>query len=492
MKLAEFSQIPGVKVANNSFPQTQILQITSDSRKVRPGTLFVAIRGQNTDGHQFLSQAIQQGASAVVCEEGFDLGSLSVPAFQVASGRVFLDSALSLFWKEPSMELLCLGVTGTNGKTTCTYLLEHLLNGFGCATAVMGTIDHHLGSRSFPTQNTTPGPEELHQRLRLFIDHGAKALAMEVSSHALDQRRTESVHFDGVLFTNLTQDHLDYHKDMESYFWSKQRLFDDVLWASRKPGRVSVINIDDPYGARIRTAPQTRLVSFGQTNGDYRFQVRKISLAGMEYAVHFRGQVFIGQTTMVGLHNLYNMTGALALVSEKGFALRDAQEILASFAGVPGRLQRVNNQQERHVFVDYAHTDDALRNVLSALRLVRDQSGSSGRLITVFGCGGDRDKGKRPKMARAAEEFSDLVIVTSDNPRTEDPSQIISDICQGFERADKVQRLTDRREAIRHAIAVSQPGDIVLIAGKGHEDYQILGTTKVDFRDDLVAMEFLK
>lgn len=493
-----FSHLLDLPITNSQSPSKDggdfvISAITSDSRKVLKDSVFVAIKGTSGDGHSYLQQALANGAGAIVVEDLSKVPRpISAKVLLVDSTRKFLDAAIARFYNNPSLELLSFGVTGTNGKTTTTYLIEHILNQLGSPTAVMGTIDHHFLSESFQTENTTPGPEELHARLRQFVEKGAKSLAMEVSSHALTQNRADSVHFDVVIFTNLTRDHLDYHQDMESYFWSKQLLFDDVLWKSLKADRVSVVNVDDPYGARIRTGPGTRLVTYGRKTSDYQFDVFNASLNGMEYVMRHRGRQFTGNTHLVGTHNLYNIAGALAALSEKGFHIYEAMSALESFYGVPGRLQKVTNAKNRHVFVDYAHTDDALRNVLNALRDVRDTSGSSGKIITVFGCGGDRDKGKRPLMAKVAEELSDFVVVTSDNPRTEDPQKIIDDICTGFSDINKLKKLVDRREAIRYALEQSQEGDIVLIAGKGHEDYQILGTQKMNFRDDLVAAECLK
>jgi UDP-N-acetylmuramoyl-L-alanyl-D-glutamate--2,6-diaminopimelate ligase len=265
-----------------------------------------------------------------------------------------------------------------------------------------------------------------------------------------------------------------------------------VLWSSLKPTRVSIVNGDDEYGARIKTAPGTGKVTFGQRTGDYCFDIIKNNLNGMEYSIRVGGRLYVGHTQLVGVHNLYNICGVLAALAEMKISLYDSIESLKSFVGVPGRLQRVPNNKSRHVFIDYAHTDDALRNVLSALTNVRESADAKSRMITVFGCGGDRDAGKRPLMAKAAEHFSDLVIVTSDNPRTEDPQAIIDGISAGFENPNKVKKIVDRREAIRYAIEVSQEDDIILIAGKGHEDYQIVGSQKLSFRDDMVAAEYLK
>lgn len=477
--------------------------ITSDSNQVKQGSVFVAIKGQQSDGHAFIKSALNSGATMVVVENlpkeakplSFDLHEIEgALALRVQSSREFLDKALHVFYGEPSLEMICIGVTGTNGKTTVTHLIEHILSEQNVAVAVMGTIDHHIGTKKFQTNLTTPSPEILHSRLREFVSAGAKALAMEVSSHALDQRRADSVSFDVAVFTNLSRDHLDYHATMEDYFQTKQRLFDDVMWKSRKSHRVSVINIDDDFGRRIRIAPQTEKITYGTKNSDVRFLVLTRSLEYSEIEISYKDTKYKILSHMVGDHNAYNIAAAFGVACALGLDLDAATKTLSTFKGVAGRLERISNTRELYIYVDYAHTDDALKNVLESLKNLRDRVSPNSKIYTVFGCGGERDKGKRPMMANVAQTFSDLVVVTSDNPRSEEPLTIISDILGGFTpnyKSYSVKVEPDRKKAIALALKLSKPKDIVLIAGKGHEDYQIIGKEKRHFSDVETVREIL-
>jgi UDP-N-acetylmuramoyl-L-alanyl-D-glutamate--2,6-diaminopimelate ligase len=359
----------------------------------------------------------------------------------------------------------------------------------------MGTIDHHLGSHRWDSGLTTPDPLTLHRRLSEFRALGASAAVFEVSSHALDQKRVENIPFDVAVFTNLTRDHLDYHKTMENYFAAKQRLFADLLANSKKSPIYAIVNVDDDWGRRLRVADRARVWTFGQKNADFQFRVGRRDFSGTEFEVETPRGKETFKIPIPGLHNVYNATGALAVCVAAGASLSICQEALRDFNGVPGRLQRVPTKRDLHVFVDYAHTDDALRVVLSALQEVRAAAGTRNKIITVFGCGGDRDAGKRPLMAKAALEGSDQVLITSDNPRSEDPEKIIAECVAGLPShvmGERVWTEVDRRRAIGRALQSASSGDVILIAGKGHEEYQIVGSEKRPFSDVQVVKEWLK
>jgi UDP-N-acetylmuramoyl-L-alanyl-D-glutamate--2,6-diaminopimelate ligase len=342
-----------------------------------------------------------------------------------------------------------------------------------------------LGKKVWETSLTTPDPLTLQSRLREFVDAGAKVAAFEVSSIAIDQNRAASVPFDAALFTNFTRDHLDYHGTMENYFAAKEKLFSKLLADSSKTRPYGVLNADDPAIVKIEKS-KARYVWFGQNKGDYIFKILSQDLSGSRFDVN--GQAF--EIATPGLHNIYNAVGALAVAHEAGVRWSDIQQALKEFSGAPGRLERVGRSRGPHVFVDYAHTDDALRSVLLSLKRLMRESNSNGQLWAVFGCGGDRDKGKRPLMAKAAVENADRVMLTSDNPRTEDPNQILRDCLAGIPNAS-VHVEADRKKAIAFALQTAQEDDVILIAGKGHENYQIIGQTKYPFSDVEVVREFL-
>lgn len=492
MKLQDlFSTIPGL--TTDAIPAAEVTGLCNDARKVAPGSVFIAIKGQRFDGHDFIPQAIQQGAVALVVS---DPGKIS-PSFRgfvhvTADPRATLDVLASRFHGDPGQELFCIGVTGTNGKTSTTYLLESILNIGGLPTGVIGTVNHHLGDRVWPSEMTTPDPLFLQKRLREFRDAGAAAVAMEISSHALDQRRADSVPFNTAIFTNLTRDHLDYHRGMDEYFAAKQRLFLDLLWKTTKHPCYAIVNIDDEWGRRLKIADPAVLWTFGRERGDFRWRVLERDFARTRFHVETPAGAVDVDFPMGGDHNVQNAVGALAAGLSAGIPLDKVVRGLTEFRGVPGRLQSVPNGAGLSVFVDYAHSPDALDNVLGALGKVRETLKSDGKIWTVFGCGGDRDKGKRPLMLRAALAGSDRVVVTSDNPRTEDPQAIIADILTGADGEEsRIDILADRAEAIRLALTTAKRGDVVLIAGKGHEDYQIVGETKHPFSDFDVAMAAL-
>ncbi len=489
-----FSILPGLS-DNPLSHEVEVSGIFNDARLVIPGSVFVAIRGSKLDGHTFVRDAIQKGAIALVVEDR-TVVPLEYAGFvlQVPNSREALDLLASRFYWEPGQELFCVGVTGTNGKTSVTYMTEAILNAGKIPTGVIGTVNHHLGEKVWPSEMTTPDPIFLQKRLREFRSEGAMAVAIEVSSHALDQKRVDSVPFNTVIFTNLTRDHLDYHQTMDQYFEAKQRLFTDLLWKTEKRPCFAIINTADKYGRRLRVADPAVLWTYGAKDSDIRFEILKMDFA----LTHFKVQTPMGDgevhLPMSGTHNVMNALAALGAGLSAGLPLSLCISALNQFTGVPGRLQSVPGPHDLSVFVDYAHSPDALENVLSALRKVRENLGSSARIWTLFGCGGDRDKGKRPLMAQMALKYSDEVVITSDNPRTEDPEVIINDILTGVTTPEKSKTtvVVDRKEAILQTIRKAQPGDVILIAGKGHEDYQIIGKEKFPFSDVKIAEEALR
>lgn len=494
MKLAQLLSI---------FPQLQfgdmasqeVTELTQDSRQVKNGTVFVAVRGHSSDGHDFLSQAASSGAIALVVED-----EKAIPAdfkgavVKVRNTRRALDQLAQKFYGDPAHGLFCVGVTGTNGKTTITYMVEAILSRFDWLTGVFGTIDHHIGGHKWPSSLTTPDPLTLQRRLREFVSLGARAAAFEVSSHALDQSRADSIPFAVGIFTNLTRDHLDYHKTMENYFSAKEKLFSELL--GRNATAVAVLNGDDTWIRKVRVKEGVTVWWYGTHDADFIFRVLKQDLNGTLFHLSTpRGNAEV-YLPCPGLHNVYNATAAIAAGLAAGVSLSTATEALGRFYGAPGRLEKVPNSRGLFIFVDYAHTDDAIRTVLSSLAAVRaaTPAHSSARIITVFGCGGDRDRGKRPLMAKAACEQSHVVIVTSDNPRSEDPKKIIEETVAGVPADWKGQLIveSDRRAALSCALQTAREGDVILVAGKGHEDYQIVGKERFRFSDQKVIRELLE
>jgi len=478
-------------LVRGNLPAGEVHVLTQDSRMVGVGAIYVAIPGIKVDGHQFLADVARQGAAIVVVEEAQKVpASFQGAIFQVPSSREALDILAAQFYEHPSQELFVAAVTGTNGKTTSSHMVESILNAAGCPTAVMGTIDFHFGKSVKPSTHTTPDPLATQKLLREWRGEGAKALSMEVSSHALEMHRVDSIQYDAAIFTNLTRDHMDLHQTMENYVRAKARLFFELLPLSMKKDKRAVINTDDPWSKQMLNSVNQNW-TFGIERGDLHARRMDLTLAGTKAEIMTpKGRAEL-MLQMVGKHNVLNALGAIGIGLHKGVDLDQTVQALSGLRGVRGRLESVPNKKGFHIFVDYAHTDDALINVLSFLKSLKD---SSSRVITVFGCGGDRDRGKRPMMAQAAMRLSDLVVVTSDNPRTEDPERIIDDILAAIPKdsiGKKVFVDVDRREGIKKALSIARPNDAILIAGKGHEDYQIVGTTKYPFDDVQVACSIL-
>ncbi len=481
----------------NQLQDKEILGVTSDSRKVQQGWLFVAVRGSQQDGHFFLLDATLRGAVALIVEDPHNVPAEFIGVvIRVKNGREALDRLASAFYEDPSKELFMLGVTGTNGKTSITYLIEHILNQHQVPAAVIGTIDHHFQDKKYSTSMTTPDPVALQSRLQDFKLAGAKAVTMEVSSHALDQHRVDGVHFNTVIFSNMTRDHLDYHHTMDNYFQAKQRLFQDLLWWTWKMPSFAIVNVDDPYGRRLQVAGSSILFTYGQRDSDFQWTMKQMNFDGTQFELVTSLGTHLVNLPMMGVHNIQNAVAAMAACFTAGVRLADAAASLESFAGVPGRLEKVisnstGNEKKVHVFVDYAHTPDALERVLQTLKDIRHLQKMKSKIRVVFGCGGDRDGGKRPLMASIAEKHADQVIVTDDNPRTESAEKIFQDIKNGFQNPEKVQFEHDRRKAIAIAIQQSEDQDVILIAGKGHENYQIVGTQIIPMSDLQMAKELL-
>lgn len=461
--------------------------IVFQSQDVVEGSLFVAIRGHHKDGHDFIVEAVQRGAKALIVEDPQKVpATFSGPVLQVHNSREALEVMAHHFYHEPTSQIFCAGVTGTNGKTSTSYLVEAVLSQKKILTGVMGTVDHHCGSKVWPSSLTTPDAVTFHQRVREFIDHGAKACVFEISSHALDQKRVQHAQLDVGIFTNLTQDHLDYHKNMENYFFAKSKLFSEILARSLKPKRFAVINTDDQWGRDIAVPPGVELWDYGTGKQKFSYRLKDLRLDGTEFELStpFGKKTFCSH--LLGEHNVANCTAALATAMAQGQDLESLEGAFDHFMGVPGRLERVHNNNGVHVYVDYAHTPDALEKTLSFITQIKQKVSPASKVITVFGCGGDRDQEKRPLMAKAAEKASNYVVLTSDNPRFEDPNKIIQDISVGFsssfrDHCTKVE--TDRLLALKLAMEMARPGDLLLVAGKGHEKYQQIGNEKKPMDD---------
>lgn len=464
----------------------EITAIAYDSRRVKPGTLFVALRGEKVDGSQFVEQAIAVGAEAVVSE----VAEFRTRATNIIVGdaRLALADLAAAFYQFPSRALKVAGITGTNGKTTTAFLLKHICEVTMHRCGLIGTVRYEVGDRILPASRTTPESLEVQDLLWQMRSAGCKAVAMEVSSHALMQARVRGVEFDTAIFTNLTQDHLDYHKTMDAYFEAKSRLFSGLAKQTRKKGK-AVINLDDRFGARLagRFGKEIPVITYGLgALADFRASSVRVDFSGTSYQLDAVGKSYLVRLPQIGQFNVYNSLAALAGAYALGVDVRSGVLALANATAVPGRLEAVPAQRKFRVFVDYAHTEDALQNVIKTCREL-----NPARLIVVFGCGGNRDDSKRPRMGAVVDQSADYSIVTSDNPRKEDPLAIIEDIKPGM-TVGNYEVIVDRKEAIFKAIAMAEPRDIVLIAGKGHETYQEFADHTAPFDDVAVASQALE
>lgn len=461
----------------------EISSLCYDSRKITPGALFVAVRGEHVDGHQYIAKAVQKGAVAVLVEQP-DVTAGDATVVEVEDTRIALAALAAFFYRQPALKLKLAGITGTNGKTTTSYLLKHICEKSVLRCGLIGTVRYEIGQEIVPSTHTTPESLDLQDLFAQMRDAGCKAAVMEVSSHAIAQDRVRGVEFDTAVFTNLTQDHLDFHGSMQSYFDTKASFFSDHLAGQAKKKGVAVVNIDDRYGIELysRISKSVRVITYGVSNrAEFRASNFKTELGGSSYQLDAQERSYLVRLPLIGKFNIYNSLAAVAAASVLGIQPRAAVLALATAPAVPGRVQLVPAKRNYQVYVDYAHTDDALLNVLRTLRELNPH-----RLVVVFGCGGDRDRAKRPLMARAAEQLSDYAIVTSDNPRSEDPAAIAGHIEKGFQGRN-YEVVLDRRAAIERAISLAGPRDIILIAGKGHETYQQFAHETLPFDDVQVA-----
>jgi UDP-N-acetylmuramoyl-L-alanyl-D-glutamate--2,6-diaminopimelate ligase len=502
MKLGELLTVleHGTSLAP-SEQEREVLDIAQDSRKVKPGSLFVAVRGFHSDGHHFIPQALQQGATAVIAEGRRGVpASLDVPLIIVDNTRRALALIADVFYGHPSQRLKLIGITGTKGKTTTSYLVRSIIETAGHRAGLIGTIDYRVGNKIYPAPNTTPESLDLQRLLGEMVDAGADHCVMEVSSHALGLGRTVGCVFETAVFTNLTQDHLDFHKDMASYFQAKLLLFIGLA-----PLKSAVVNIDDRAAQEIIRQTKAAVFTIGMHESA---DIRPSgpvghSISGLAFTAETPKGTLVVESPLMGKHNVYNILCAVGAGLSLGFDTGAISRGIKNMKAVPGRMEKVDEGQPFSVVVDYAHTADSLVALLDTVREV-----TKGRIITLFGCGGDRDRTKRPRMGAAALQGSDFVIVTTDNPRTEDPLFIIREIEVGMKGAGTKAApdaasvavsgkkpyavVPDRREAVAAAIGMARPGDTVVLAGKGHETYQIIGGTKSHFDDREIAREEIR
>jgi len=480
--------LTGVRLRTELTPEAARIVVKGleyDSRKVTSQTLFFAFQGQKADGRQFAGQALERGASAIVSESAKPEGFEGV-WIEVEHGREALAQSSRNFYGAPDDRITLVGITGTNGKTTTSYLVDSIFRDAGELTALVGTIEIHIAGDVRKTKNTTPDSLDVFRILSELDHRGGRRATMEVSSHALALGRVYGIHFQTAVFTNLTRDHLDYHRTMEQYFAAKHRLFEGC---GCPPPRFAVLNEDDEYGRAIATAPGTERITYGiEREAALRALNISSGLNGLEFDVTYGGKRTRIRSSMVGTINVYNILAAFGAGLAQGYEMDRIAHGIEQCHAVPGRFERVDEGQPFLIVVDYAHTDDALRNALRAARGL-----SPRRIITLFGCGGDRDRTKRPLMGAAAAELSDYVVLTSDNPRSEDPLAIMNDAMVGLRRFETPHHAEpDRETAIRRAIEEAQPGDIVILAGKGHEDYQVLNDRTIEFDDREVARRILR
>lgn len=447
-----------------------------DSRKIKQGDVFIALEGSIVDGHTFISKAIENGAKTILVEKDVDKVE-GINYFLVDGLREKMGIIASNFYGYPQNQLKIVGVTGTNGKTTTTYILESILGEKNVAR--IGTVEYKIGDEIIPAPNTTPSSLEIIKICKKALEKNIKYLIMEVSSHGLDIGRVNMLRFEVGIFTNLTLDHLDYHKTMENYYLAKRKLFDLV-----KDKKNSIINIDDEYGKKY--LEYTNGISYGIGQGDIQGEIKQITREGQEVTIKIFEKEYKINLRLLGRYNLSNLLGAIGAVKTLGLSDEEIISKIPLIHGAPGRFEPVKIDRDFTVIVDYAHTGDALENILKSINEFK-----TNRVITVFGCGGDRDKTKRPIMGGIAEKYSDIVIVTSDNPRTEDPEEIIKDIVVGLTKENHIIEI-HREKAIEKAISLAEKNDIILIAGKGHENYQVIGREKIHFDDKEEVIKAIK
>ncbi len=469
-------------IVNELGKNINLKEMQYDSRKIKPNDIFIALEGFIVDGHNYIEQAIKNGAKLIIASKTTEVKLNNIGYVLVENLRQNLGKIASNYYEWPQKELNLIGVTGTNGKTTSTYILEHLVG----EAARLGTIEYKIGDEIIEAQNTTPESLDIVKMCKKTLEKGIKYLIMEVSSHALELGRVSMLEFKTAIFTNLSQDHLDFHKTMDNYFRAKSKLFEMI-----EQGKKGIVNIDNEYGKKLHESDKARYLSYSiDSKSDIIGKVLEYSNHNMEIKITYGNQDYIFSTELMGKFNLYNILGAFGAGIALGYSAKDLIERLKTVKKVPGRFETVNESQNFMAVVDYAHTDDGLLNILSSLSEIKKK-----RIITVFGAGGDRDISKRPKMAKAAAKYSDYIIITSDNPRTESPDKIIKDIMQGIAEASYPEKqykiVKDRDLAIKEGVMLAKEGDILLVAGKGHETYQVLGKEKIHFDDREVIKKYI-
>ncbi|HVW20549.1 MAG TPA: UDP-N-acetylmuramoyl-L-alanyl-D-glutamate--2,6-diaminopimelate ligase [Opitutaceae bacterium] len=485
-KLSDFFE-EGEILASRGDLGRAVTGIALDSRRVVPGNIFFALPGRRADGVSFVDEAVSRGAAAVVAPKLPPISPAKVTFIQVADARTALARVAQRYYRHPDRDLAVTGVTGTNGKTTVTHLLKRFLNGEE-RVGLIGTINYDLGARTVPAYRTTPESLDIYGMMAQMRDAGCRQAVMEVSSHGIDQQRVLGLGFAAAVFTNLTRDHLDYHRTLEAYFEVKSRLF---TGATGSPPKVAVINLDDAYGrklaAQLREKGGPRVVTFGESP--------EAMVRAEQVSLHFKNTSFQlvwpegrlpVDSPLIGRYNVSNLLAALATAWALGSDPAAVLPRLEGFPGVPGRMERIEEGQAFNVLVDYAHTDDALRNALGMLRTI-----TPGRLLVVFGCGGNRDRAKRPLMVKAVQEFADFAFATADNPRSEPLAQIFGDMRGGVVQPERIAWVEDRRRALSLALDAAKPGDCLLVAGKGHESYQEFADTVIPFDDRQVVRELI-
>ncbi len=479
------NQIHPLLVKGHGDPDVKA--ISYDSRKVKPGTLFFALRGQHQDGNQFVHEAVDRGAPAVISDQINVINRANVISVRVADMRQAMAKVSCAFYHQPSEKLRVIGITGTNGKTTVAFMVRNILSDAGQKPGVIGTIEYQIGDRVIPAERTTPESPDLQCLFAQMIGIGCQSAVLEVSSHALVQQRIYGIDFDIAVFTNLTQDHLDYHKSMDNYFQAKALLFRSLK--HQKKRALAIINLDDEYGRRLMRMKQDMdcdIITYG-THSEAAVRAARMEVHADESVIEVQSPWGNAKVSLklLGRFNISNALAAFASCGALGVEPARIAHVLSEMVSVPGRLEEVRTSRGFHVFIDYAHTHDALNNVLSTLREI-----TSNKLIVVFGCGGNRDRSKRPLMGRVADCIADYTILTSDNPRKENPSEIIAAIREGFKGSGHYEVIEDRRDAINKALSMACKGDVVLIAGKGHENYQELADTIIPFDDRRIVYEW--
>lgn len=489
MKLKKLLKDIPVKEVKGS-KEVEITGICGNSKLVAPGNLFIARRGKSDDGADYIPEAVAAGAAAIVTDI-YDPSIKTVT--QIIHPEVGQIEALlaAHYYQFASDELFMVGITGTNGKTTTSFMIKHLLDRIVGSCGLIGTIEYIIGQHRYPAIRTTPDVTSNHKMLREMLNQGCRAAVMEVTSHALDQGRTANIEFDIAVFTNLSLDHLDYHQTMENYAQEKNKLFRSLDPATQRKkafSKTAIVNVDSPWHIKMLEGCKARIITYGiEGQADVRAEDIKLSSSGTVFKITYKGASEVCHWPLIGRFNVYNCLAAIAVGLARGLPLKEIVSIMQVFPAVPGRLEAVPNDLGLKIYVDFAHSDDALANVLESLQELK-----TGRIITVFGCGGDRDKSKRSKMGQVCEELSTISIVTSDNPRSEEPDEIIRQIITGFKKRSSFLVEADRRAAIAKAIEIATQEDIILIAGKGHEAYQVFAHKTIEFDDRKVASQLCK